>query len=194
LILSSLGGYGFGRKRFNFKYRDAVFSIFLFSLMLPVQATYIPQFVLMSRYNLINTRFSLVLLYTAYQVTVSTYLLRTYYSQLPEELEESARIDGAGDMTIFLRIMMPLTKPVMASVTLLNFLYNWNELLLALTMVTKPALRTLPVAMMNFVGESASNYALASAALVVGMLPLLILYLFFADSLVKGMTAGAVKG
>lgn len=194
LVLSSLGGYGFARKRYAFRFRELLFGIFLFSLMLPVQATYIPQFVLMSRYGLINTRLSLILLYTAYQITVSTYLLRTYYAQLPEELEESARIDGAGDMLIFLRIMMPLTKPVMASVTLLNFLYNWNELLLALTMVTTPALRTLPVAMMNFVGESASNYAMAAAALVVGMLPLLVLYLFFADSFVKGLTAGAVKG
>jgi ABC-type glycerol-3-phosphate transport system permease component len=90
--------------------------------------------------------------------------------------------------------MMPLTKPILVSVILLNFLHNWNELLLALTMVTRPDLRTLPVAMMNFVGESASNFAMASAALVVGMLPVLVLYILFADKFVKSLTAGAVKG
>lgn len=194
VTLSSLGGYGFGRKRYAFRYREWIFGILLFSLMLPVQATYIPQFMLMSTYNLLNTRLALVLLYTAYQITVSTYLLKTYYSQLPEELEESARIDGAGDFTIFLRIMMPLTKPILTSVILLNFLHNWNELLLAITIVTDPALRTLPVAMMNFVGESASNYALAAAAIVVGMIPILLLYILFADRFVKGLTAGAIKG
>ena len=194
VVLSSLGGYGFGRRRFAFKYRELLFGILLFSLMLPVQSTYIPQFMLMSRYGLLNSRLGLVLLYTAFQVAVSTYLLRTYYAGLPDELEESARIDGASDFTIFLRIMMPLTKPILVSVILLNFLHNWNELLLALTMVTRPDLRTLPVAMMNFVGESASNYAMASAALVVGMLPVLALYVLFADKFVKGLTAGAVKG
>jgi len=79
-------------------------------------------------------------------------------------------------------------------VILLNFLHNWNELLLAITIVTDPALRTLPVAMMNFVGESASNYAMAAAAIVVGMVPILLLYILFADRFVKGLTAGAVKG
>lgn len=194
LVLSTLGGYGFSRKRYSFRYRDLLFTVLLFSLMLPPQAMYIPQFILMSKYRLLNTRLSLVLLYAAYAVTISTYLLRTYFSQLPEELEESARIDGAGDLLIFFRIMLPLTKPVLATIVLINFKEFWNELLIALTMVTKPELRTLPLAMMYFVGDNASDYAMAAASLVVGMLPLLLLYLFLAEKFVEGMTAGAIKG
>ncbi len=194
LSLSTLGGYGFARKRFNFRYRELLFTVLLFSLMLPPQAMYIPQFIMMSRYRLLNTRLSLVLLYAAYAVTISTYLLKTYFSQLPEELEESARIDGAGDLLVFFRIMLPLTKPVLATIVLINFKEFWNELLIALTMVTKPELRTLPLAMMYFVGDNASDYAMAAASLVVGMLPLLLLYLFLAEKFVEGMTAGAIKG
>lgn len=194
LVLSSLGGYGFSRQRFAFPGRGVLFTVLLFSLMLPPQAMYIPQFVMMARYGLLNTRTALILLYTAYAITISTYLLKTYFSQMPEELEESARMDGAGDILIFFRIMLPLARPVLATVILINFREFWNELLIALTMITRPALRTLPLAMMNFVGENASNYALAAAALVVGMAPLVITYLFLAERFVEGITAGALKG
>lgn len=194
LVLASMGGYGFGRRRYNFRFRALLFTVLLFALMLPRQAMYIPQFVMMAKYNLLNTRLSLVLLYAAYGISVSTFLLKTYFSQLPEELEESARMDGAGDFLIFYRIMLPLARPVIATVILLNLREFWNELLIALTMVTKPALRTLPLAMMHFVGENAANYAMAAASLVVGMLPLLILYLVLAERFVEGITAGAIKG
>jgi raffinose/stachyose/melibiose transport system permease protein len=194
IILSALGGYGFARKRFYFPLRGILFTVLLFSLMLPPQAMYIPQFIMMSKYRLLNTRLSLILLYAAYAVTISTYLLKTYFSQLPEELEESARIDGAGDFQVFLQIMLPLTKPIMATIILINFKDFWNELLIAMTMVTRTEIRTLPLAMMYFVGDNASDYAMAAASLVVGVLPLLILYLFLADKFVEGMTAGAVKG
>ncbi|MDY7027900.1 MAG: carbohydrate ABC transporter permease [Spirochaetota bacterium] len=194
LVLSTMGGYGFGRRRYNFRFRALLFSILLFALMLPRQAMYIPQFVMMTRYNLLNTRLSLILLYAAYGISVSTFLLKTYFSQLPEEMEESARMDGAGDFLIFYKIMLPLARPVLSTVILLNLREFWNELLIALTMVTKPALRTLPLAMMHFVGENAANYAMAAASLVVGMLPLLILYLILAERFVEGITAGAIKG
>ncbi len=141
LVLSTLGGYGFARRRYAFRYRDLLFMILLLSLMLPPQAMYIPQFIMMSRYRLLNTLTSLVLLYAAYAVTISTYLLKTYFSQLPEELEESARMDGAGDLLIFGRIMLPLARPVIATIILINFKEFWNELLIALTMVTKQELR-----------------------------------------------------
>jgi ABC-type glycerol-3-phosphate transport system permease component len=194
LALSSLGGYGFGRPRYSFRFRGVLLMVLLAALMLPRQAMYIPQFIMMSQYGLTNTLFSLILLYAAYQIPISTFLLKTYFGQLPVELEDSARIDGAHDLTIFGRIMLPLAGPVIATITIVNFRFFWNELLIALTMVTKPEVRTLPLAMMNFVGENAADYAMAAASLVVGMLPLLILYLALADRVVKGLTAGAVKG
>lgn len=193
LIFSCLAGYGFGRKRYAFKFRGMIFLILLFSLMIPRQATYIPQFIMMYKYGLLNKRIALILLYSAYAISVSTYLMKAYFSQLPEELEDAARIDGAHDFRIFFQIMLPLAKPVIITVLVINSLYFWNELLIALTITSKPEMRTLPLAMMNFVGEHGSDYAMAAASLVVGMLPILIFYLISARKFIEEMTAGAIK-
>jgi ABC-type glycerol-3-phosphate transport system permease component len=193
-ILAAMGGYGFARQRYNFKFRESLFFLLLFALMLPVQVMYIPQFVMMSRYSLLNTRWSLVLLYTALSLPVSTYLMRTYFSQLPQEIEDAARIDGCNDWQLFWWVMLPMARPAVATILLINFISFWNELLLALTMVTDPEKRTLPVAMMNFVGEHGADYAMAATSLVTAMLPLAIAYLFLSEYFIKGLTAGAVKG
>lgn len=194
VVLSTLGGYGFGRARYDFRFRGWLFALLLFALMLPPQIMYLPQFTMMSRYGLLGSRWSLILLYTATALPVSTYLMATYFSQLPSELEDAARIDGCTDFGMFWRVMLPLTRPAVATVVLINFLHFWNELLLAITMVTDPEKRTIQAAMMMFVGEHGSNYAIAAASLVVSMLPVLILYLFLSDKFIQGLTAGAVKG
>jgi hypothetical protein len=106
---------------------------------------------------------------------------------------EAARIDGCGDLRMFWQVMLPLARPAVATVILINFMHFWNELL-ALTMVTQPEMRTIQVAMMNFVGEHGSDYAIAAASLVTSMLPVLILYIVLSDKFIEGMTAGAVKG
>jgi len=194
IIFSTLGGYGFGRSRYEFKFRGWLFALLLFALMLPPQIMYLPQFTMMGRYGLLNSRWSLILLYTASALPVSTYLMSTYFSQLPSELEDAARIDGCTDFGMFWRVMLPLTRPAIATVVLINFLNFWNELLLAITMVTNPDKRTLPAAMMMFVGEHGSDYAIAAASLVTAMLPVLILYLFLSDKFIEGLTEGALKG
>jgi len=193
-LLSTLARYGFGRKRYDFKFRGWLFTILLFALMLPHQILYIPQFTMMARYGLINTRWSLVLLYAALGLPVSTYLMSTYFSQLPSEIEDAALIDGCTDLRMFWSVMLPLARPALATVILTNSLGFWNELLLSLTMVTKPEMRTLPAAMMMFVGEHGSDYAMAATSLVTAMLPILILYLLLSEKFIEGMTAGALKG
>jgi ABC-type glycerol-3-phosphate transport system permease component len=194
IILSTLAGYGFGRKRYDFKFRGWIFALLLFALMLPPQILYIPQFTMMARYGLINTRWALVLLYAALGLPVSTYLMATYFSQLPSEIEDAALIDGCSDLMMFWKVMLPLARPAVSTVVLTNSLSFWNELLLSLTMVTKPEMRTLPSAMMMFVGENASDYAMAAASLVTAMVPILILYLLLSEKFIQGMTAGALKG
>lgn len=194
IILSTLGGYGFGRSRYEFRLRGTLFIVLLFALMLPRQILYLPQFRMMSEYNLLGTRWSLVLLYTAMGLPVSTYLMTTYFSQLPSELEDAARIDGCSDLRTFVQVMLPIARPALATVVLINFMSFWNELLLAITMVTDPEKRTLPAAMMMFVGEHGSNFGMAAASLVSAMLPVLILYIVLSDRFITGLTAGAVKG
>jgi ABC-type glycerol-3-phosphate transport system permease component len=194
LLLSTLAGYGFGRKRYSFKYRGWLFALLLFALMLPPQILYIPQFTMMAKYGLINSRWSLVLIYAAGGLPVSTYLMTTYFSQLPAELEDAALIDGCNDWHMFWKVMLPLARPAVSTVVLTNSLSFWNELLLSLTMVTQPDMRTLPSAMMMFVGENAADYAMAATSLVTAMLPVLILYLLLSDKFIEGLTAGALKG
>lgn len=194
LLLSTMGGYGFGRSRYNFKYRGWVFGLLLFALMLPPQIFYIPQFTMMSRLDLLNTYWSLILLYAATALPVSTYLMSTYFAQLPSELEDAAQMDGASHWQTFWHVMLPLARPAILTVTLMNFMSFWNELLLALTMVTDPKMRTIQSAMMMFVGEHGSNYGMAAASLVTSMLPTLIMYLIISDKFIEGLTAGAVKG
>ena len=194
IFFSTLAGYGFGRKRYNFKYRGWLFALLLFALMLPQQILYIPQFTMMANYGLINTRWSLILLYAALGLPVSTYLMSTYFSQLPSEIEDAALIDGCNDFMMFWKVMLPLARPALSTVILTNSLGFWNELLLSLTMVTKPEMRTLPAAMMMFVGENAADYAMAATSLVAAMLPILILYLLLSEKFIQGMTAGALKG
>ncbi|NHZ70312.1 MAG: ABC transporter permease subunit [Proteobacteria bacterium] len=192
-VLAAMGGYGFGRPRYNFKFREPLFFLLLFALMLPVQVMYIPQFQMMSRYGLLNSRWSLILIYTATALPVSTYLMRTYFSQLPQEVEDAARIDGCNDWRLFRHVMLPMARPALVTVVLINFVYFWNELLLAMTLVTDPEKRTLPVAMMNFVGEHGSNFSMAATSLVTAMIPLVVAYLFLSEFFIKGLT-GAVKG
>jgi len=194
LVLSTMGGYGFGRSRYQFKFRGPVFSLLLFSLMLPPQIFYIPQFTMMSKLGLLNTYWSLILIYAATALPVSTYLMSTYFSQLPSELEDASQIDGCTHFQTFWYVMLPLARPAIMTVTLMNFMSFWNELLLAITMVTDPKMRTIQAAMMMFVGENGSNYAIAAASLVLSMLPTLLLYLVMSDKFIEGLTAGAVKG
>lgn len=194
LIISTMAGYGFGRKRYDFKYRSVIFAIILAALMLPPQILYIPQFTMMAKYGLTNTRWSLVFLYIAAQLPLSIFLLATYFSQLPSEMEDAARIDGCNDFRMFSQVMLPLARPAVATVVLLNFLYFWNELLLSLTMVTNPEMRTLPAAIYHFVGEYRAEFGMAASSLVTAMVPVLILYLFLSDRFVEGLTAGALKG
>jgi ABC-type glycerol-3-phosphate transport system permease component len=193
-FLSTLAGYGFGRPRYNFRFRGWLFALLLFGLLLPPQIMYIPQFTMMARYHLLNSRWSLVLLYAAGGLPVSTYLMSTYFAQLPSEMEDAARIDGCSEFRMFWQIMLPLARPALATVLLVNSLSFWNELLLSVTIVTNPDLRTLPAAMFNFIGENAADYAMAATSLVAAMLPLLILYLVLSERFIEGMTAGAVKG
>jgi len=192
--IATMAGYGFGRPRYDFKLRGALLAFLLAALMLPRQITYIPQFVMMSRYGLIGTRWALVLLYAAGVLPFSVYLMSTYFSQLPSEFEDAARIDGCSDFGMFWRVMLPLATPAISTVVLLNFMGHWNELLLAITMTHDPALRTLPAQIWYFIGEHGVDYGLAATSLTVAAVPILILYLFMSERFVEVLTAGGVKG
>lgn len=180
--------------RFTFKMSKLVYSFFIFGLLVPIHATLIPMFILMQNLGLLNTRISLVFPYVAFNMPVTIFLLVSFMKAFPKEIEESAIMDGASIFRIFWSIILPMCRPAIATVTILSFINNWNEFVFALVLVNDPALQTLPLGLQNFAGQYSTNYVAQMSGLTMALIPILIVFLFLEKEIVKGMTAGAVKG
>lgn len=192
VLLGSLAAYFLAR--FTFKLRGFTYALFLLGMLVPIHATLIPIFLIMQKLNLIDTYLSLILPYTAFHLSLTVFILEGFMRGFPKDLEESGIMDGAGVFRIFWSIILPITRPAMATVVILNFIYNWNEYLFALVLITSNALKTLPLGLANFVGVETASYTLQMSALTIALVPILIFYLLLQKQLVTGMTAGAVKG
>ena len=192
VVISALAGYGLGRLSFIGK--PYVYALILIGLTIPLQIALIPLFVNMRWLGLMNTPLALIGPYTAFGLAFGTYIMKAFFEELPRELEEAARIDGATDFRIFWQIMLPLTRPALATISIFLFLQNWNEFLFALTFITESSMRTLPTGIYALISsEFYGNYGLLAAALVLFSLPVLILYFIFQQQFIEGLTAGALK-
>ena len=192
VAISALAGYGLGRLEFIGK--PYVFALILIGLTIPLQIALIPLFVNLRTLGLMNTPLALIGPYTAFGLAFGTYIMKGFFEELPRELEEAARIDGASDFRIFWQIMLPLTRPALATISIFLFLQNWNEFLFALTFITDSAMRTLPTGIYALISsEFYGNYPLLAAALVLFSLPVLVLYFIFQQQFIEGLTAGALK-
>ncbi len=180
--------------RFEFKVLKWVKALFLLGMLIPIHATLIPVFLMMTNVGLFDTRWSLILPYIAFHLPITVFILSGFMTTFPKDIEESAVLDGCGIYRIFWSIILPMTLPAIATVTILNFIYNWNEFLFALVLINDQALKTLPLGLNNFVGKETAQYTYQMAALTLALLPTIIVYLFMEKQLVNGMTAGAVKG
>ncbi|MCS7460668.1 carbohydrate ABC transporter permease [Paenibacillus doosanensis] len=192
VLLGSMAAYFLAR--FSFKLRGLTYSLFLLGMLVPIHATLIPIFLIMQKLSLIDTYLSLILPYTAFHLSLTVFILEGFMRGFPKDLEESGVMDGAGIFRIFWSIILPITRPAMATVIILNFIYNWNEYLFALVLITSNALKTLPLGLANFVGIETASYTLQMSALTIALIPIIIFYLLLQKQLVTGMTAGAVKG
>jgi raffinose/stachyose/melibiose transport system permease protein len=192
VAVSALAGYGLGRMRFVG--RAAVYALVLVGLTIPLQIALIPLFINLRALGLINTPFALIGPYTGFGLAFGTYIMKGFFEGLPRELEEAARLDGAGEVSIFARVMLPLTRPALATVAIFLFLQNWNEFLFALTFITEGRLRTLPTGIYALLSsEFYGNYPILAASLVLFSLPVLALYFVFQQQFIEGLTAGALK-
>jgi len=180
--------------RFEFKLRGPLYALFLLGMLIPIHATLIPIFMLMKNMSLLDTYLSLILPYTAFHLSLTIFILEGFMRGFPRDLEESAVIDGASIYRIFWSIIVPITRPAMATVIILNFIYNWNEYLFALVLISSESLKTLPLGIANFVGVETASLTLQMSALTIALVPIIIFYLILQKQLVNGMTAGAVKG
>src|SRR4029450_4943132 len=193
-VLGAMAAFAFARRRYAFPGREPLFLLVFLSLMFPPQIMLLALFQLLVQYKLFNSLTGLILVYVATELPLTIYLLRAFFPQIPQELEEAARIDGCGDWAMFWRVMFPMALPAVATTVILNFIYFWNEFLYAVIFITQQKIRTLPLAIQFLVSDQYQDVGMLATGLMIATLPVLILYLFLSEWFVKGMTAGAIKG
>ena len=190
LITSAMAGFAFAK--LAFKGRNALFMLYLSTMMIPSQVLLLPRFILFDGMNLINTHGSLILpgMFTVF----GTFLLRQFFSTLPGELLEAARVDGAGYWRMFWQISLPLTKPALVTLLILSFTWHWNEYEGPLIFLRDKALYTIPLGLTNYVEEFGTNYVLMMAASVSALVPLLIVVIVCQRWFVEGIASSGLKG
>jgi ABC-type glycerol-3-phosphate transport system permease component len=192
VIVSSLAGYAFAR--LQFPGQKLLLYGLLIGLTIPVAAIIIPLYLTMRDFRLLNTYGSVIIADIALAAPIFVFIMRAFFKDLPAELDDAARIDGANEFQIFWQIMLPLARPGLLTVALLEFLWSWNDLLLPLVFLVSDELRTLPVGMLFFQGRFTIDYGLMSAGVLIISLPVTILFLIFQKDFVKGLASGALKG
>jgi multiple sugar transport system permease protein len=192
VLLSAMMAYGFARYRFPG--REWLFRILLVGLMIPALMLIVPQFVLAKWLGLIDTLWGLIVFYVAGNLALNTFLLRGFFEALPQELDDAMQIDGATDWRRFIGLALPLARPALATATIFTFLATWDEYAWALTSITSPENKTLPIAIALLQGPKGTQWGLVFAASLIAILPVIAVFLIFQRHFVQGLTAGAVKG
>ncbi|MDA3957275.1 carbohydrate ABC transporter permease [Oceanispirochaeta sp.] len=183
----------FGIARYEYKLSTLVYLTFLAGIMLPLKAAVIPLFLLMKNLNLMDNQIALILIFTAMSMPSTVFILTGFMKTIPHDLEDSGRIDGANEWVIYNNIIMPLTAPSIALVTIYNAVPVWNDFFFPLVFIQTNKLKTLPLGMSVFFGQYQISWHLLFASLSIAILPMLVLYLFMSKYFIKGMTAGALK-
>jgi raffinose/stachyose/melibiose transport system permease protein len=191
LVVGSAAAYAFSRYRF--RGRRLAMGLFALGLLLPLQSYFIAQSRLFTDLALTDTRWALIIPYTAMGLPLAIYLLKVYLDALPEELFEAARIDGAGDGRIFWRLAVPLLRPGLATVAIFSALAAWNEFLLALLYIQDDELKTIPTGLLAFSSRYQTDYSLLFSALSIVTIPMIVIYVVFNRQIVDGITTGSVK-
>jgi multiple sugar transport system permease protein len=193
-LVAVLAGYGFAL--FRFRGAGLAFGLVLLAFMIPFQAVLTPLFLELHDLHLLNNLIGLVLFYTTFNLPIGVYVMRNSFKQVPHELVDAARVDGAAVTTTLLRVLRPLVLPGIATTALYAFLFSWTEFLGALTFLTNDNLFTLPVALSNVeTGTYGSvNYGLLLAGAVIAMVPCIVVYVGLQRYYVRGLVSGALKG
>ncbi|GAB3600456.1 carbohydrate ABC transporter permease [Microbacterium tumbae] len=179
--------------RWRFRGRSVLESLFISGLLIPFMLAILPMFYLMDALGLVDSPLSLVLIYGANGIPFTIFILMAFFRQLPAELEEAALIDGAGHLTVFWRVMLPLVRPAVATVMIFRFVPIWNDFLMPLVMLRSRENYTLGVGLTTFFGEYQTDWASLFAGLVIATVPLLLLFIIATRQIIDGLTAGIGK-
>jgi len=192
IILSFMAGFAFAK--LPSKLTPVLHGSFIIGILITLQCIMIPLFLLIRTVGLYNTRFGVLIPYIGVGLPLGVYLATEYIRGIHNEIIESARIDGARFLRIFWKIILPMAAPVATTVAILTTTGTWNEFMLINILVAADNLKSVPLGMYMFSGVMATDYGKQFAALVTGMLPMIVFYVIFRKQITKGVSAGAVKG
>lgn len=190
LFTSSFAGYAFAK--LDFKGKDVIFLAYIASIAIPWQAYMVPQFILMRRIDLVDNHLSLILLqaFTAFGV----FLMRQFFISIPNDIVDAARIDGLSEYGIYFQIVLPLSKPVLATLTIFTSVFVWNDFMGPLIYLNSQHLKTIQLGLRMFIQQYSANYALIMAASLVSLIPVVVLFLAFQRFFVEGIATTGIKG
>lgn len=192
IILSMMASFAFAKLKIRYKITPILYNLFLGGLLITLHAILIPLFLFETRIGLQDTYLGLILPYIAIGLPFAIYLGTEFIKGIPDSIIESAKIDGASYLQVFLKIILPISKPIIVTLTILSVLGAWNEFLLAFILTSLK--RSLPVGIYMFSGPLAIEYGMQFAALVIGLAPVLLFYALFSKQITRGLTVGAIKG
>ena len=193
LVIAVASPAGYALAKFRFRFATLIFLVFVLTMQAPVPV--IPLYVLLVKLRLTDSYLGYILPLVAGGLPLAIFIFRAFFTTIPRELEEAAMVDGSTRLGAFLRVVMPVSTPAIATVAILQFLAAWNEYFLALILIRSPELRTLPLALQVFFFEwGRTEWGQIFAALSVGSVPMIVLYVLMQRRFIQGLTAGAVKG
>ena len=192
MVIGSMAAFAIGRLRW--KLAKPCMTYFLIGMMIPVHCVMIPLFTRFARMGLSNSLVGLMIPYITFSLPVTIFIMTGFFESMPNELIESACIDGASIYKTFFRIALPLSRTGLFVTGLMTFVANWNELLLAMVFISDDTRKTLPVSLSKFVGPYNTNYSQMFAAIIIAIIPTVVVSCIFSNQIVDGLTAGAVKG
>ncbi|MFP7761953.1 carbohydrate ABC transporter permease [Marisediminicola sp. LYQ134] len=192
LFISAAAAFALARLRF--KRQRLLMGVIAMGAMVPIQVAIAPLFQVISSLDLLSTHVGVILPYIAFGLPYQTFILYGFFRAIPEEIDESARLDGASNWRLFWQIILPLSKPALAALFILDFVSTWNEYSIALALLQSQDSWTIPLAIQGFQSQFTSSYGPLNAFTIMSVLPVLIVYLMFQRYFVEGAFAGAVKG
>lgn len=191
VTISALAGYAFSR--FEFRGRRLLQGVILGIFMIPVSVNIIPLYAMLQRVGWLNTYQGLIIPYQALILPLNVWLLKNFFDTIPTDLEEAALVDGANRLTSFFRITLPLTWPGLAVASIFAFRFSWNDFVFAATFTSTASRRTWQAVLYTFLGAQRSDWGILTAGVVIGMLPVALMFIFFQRQFIQGLTVGSVK-
>jgi raffinose/stachyose/melibiose transport system permease protein len=192
VLLSAFCAYALAR--LDIKFKNLILYLIIGGLLLSPHSALISLYKIFDALNIYNTYFAMIVPYIAFRIPFAVFLMYGYFKDFPGDLEDAARIDGCSTLKIFMRIVMPISKPIIVATTIVSSIFTWNEFIFALVFIESEELVTIPVGLSRFRDALQTNWTGMMAGIVLASLPMIIAFLFMSKSFIRGLTAGSVKG